>query len=141
MDMMSSLIGKTEGTGLVIDYGDFHSYEDSLIGIKKHKFVPKESLLELPGMIDLSYYVDFQNLSRSAKQTPNIITSFLNQRDFLLQMGIYERLESYSQGLDLEEREKERGSVERLLDPNDMGKEYKFLYVGCELIHPFNQLF
>ena len=56
---MSTLVAKTEGSALFVDYGDMHTYSDSLVGIRDHKLIPKESLLELPGLIDLSYYVDF----------------------------------------------------------------------------------
>lgn len=66
-DLIGTMVGRTNGSGLIIDYGDFNAFEDSMIGIKNHKFIPKKYLLELPGLIDLSYYVDFSNLSRSAK--------------------------------------------------------------------------
>ena len=48
---------------LIVDYGECHAFSDSIRGISKHKYVPKDMLLELPGEIDLSAYVNFMALN------------------------------------------------------------------------------
>ena len=39
--------------------------------IKSHKYIPKEYLLEFPGLVDISYFVDFNNLRKSCEKNEN----------------------------------------------------------------------
>jgi SAM-dependent MidA family methyltransferase len=60
--------------GLVIDYGEAHSFSNSFRGLKNHKLVKSESeILANLGNIDLTSYVNFSLIKEIAKQNPQII--------------------------------------------------------------------
>lgn len=143
MFVLGQLISDTHGAGLVVDYGEKHPFSDSLIvkikfqGIYKHKYVPKDLLLQMPGLIDLSYYVDFYNLEKAAKSSNSRIqTNIITQGDFLKQMYIQDR------GNMLKENSKENADlidlqIKRLIDDEYMGRIYKFMSYGNESYYPF----
>jgi NADH dehydrogenase [ubiquinone] 1 alpha subcomplex assembly factor 7 len=60
------LIAKNNGACLFVDYGEDSYFSDSIRGIRKHKFVENQQILEFPGEIDLSAYVNFRNLAAAA---------------------------------------------------------------------------
>jgi NADH dehydrogenase [ubiquinone] 1 alpha subcomplex assembly factor 7 len=64
---LAELINKVNGAALIIDYGENHAFKDSVRAIRKHKFVEEDLLLEFPGEVDLSAYVNFLSLSHAAK--------------------------------------------------------------------------
>jgi NADH dehydrogenase [ubiquinone] 1 alpha subcomplex assembly factor 7 len=72
---LSELIAKVNGAALIIDYGENHAFNDSVRAIRKHKFIDNEFLLEFPGEVDLSCYVNFLSMSHAAKQVKGIKTS------------------------------------------------------------------
>jgi NADH dehydrogenase [ubiquinone] 1 alpha subcomplex assembly factor 7 len=59
MHSLSELISKENGAILVVDYGEDHAFSDSVRGIRRHKYLAKEDLLESAGEADLSVYVNF----------------------------------------------------------------------------------
>lgn len=59
---------------LAIDYGENQAFSDSIRGIRRHKFIRNEDILEFPGEIDISAYVNFAHLSQAAKKVPGITT-------------------------------------------------------------------
>jgi NADH dehydrogenase [ubiquinone] 1 alpha subcomplex assembly factor 7 len=72
MNSFCELISKVGGGVLAIDYGDTFGFSDSIRvdslltqGIANHKFVPNDLLLEFPGQIDLSAYVNFIALAQA----------------------------------------------------------------------------
>lgn len=132
MNSFAELISKVNGAVLAIDYGEMHGFSDSVRGIAKHKFVKKEQLLELPGEIDLSAYVNFLALAESAKKAEGIANpQLMTQGQFLQNMGVWHRCEYLKQANeDLgDELEKQ---VLRLVGDEEMGDIYKFMYMGLE---------
>ena len=108
MNSFSELIAKIGGGVLAIDYGDSFGFSDSvrvvcivIQGISNHKYVPKDYLLEFPGQIDLSAYVNFIALAHACGENPNrifVLTRvgdpiLLTQKDFLEAMGMKHRCE------------------------------------------------
>ncbi len=71
--------------------------------IKDHKYIPQKYLLEIPGLCDLSYYVDFQNMISTSKNSFGIKSSLLEQVDFLLKNGLKERFENFALNLSNQE--------------------------------------
>ena len=132
MNSFAELIAKTGGAVLAIDYGENHAFSDSLRGIAQHRFVNSEDLLELAGSADLSAYVNFLALKDSATRIQGIAEpTILTQGEFLKSMGLPQRCEYLKMGnpgkaeeLDLQ--------VRRLIDSDEMGQVYKFMYVGLE---------
>lgn len=60
---LAELISKRNGAMLAIDYGENQAFSDSIRGIRRHKFIKNEDILEYPGEIDLSAYVNFAHLT------------------------------------------------------------------------------
>lgn len=71
MNSFAELIAKIGGGILAIDYGDAFGFSNSLRvdladkGIANHKYVPNDLILECPGEVDLSAYVNFIALAQA----------------------------------------------------------------------------
>lgn len=86
MNSLSELIAKTDGAALIFDYGENHALSDSIRvctfstnlwliwliikGIRNHKYIEQDKILDYPGEIDLSAYVNFAALSHVSRKTP-----------------------------------------------------------------------
>ena len=136
------------GLGLFIDYGSLNIRDSRLRGIKNHKWV---SPFSTPGEVDLSSDVEFASLKNAAEAGGNTkinvdlyllgARSFgpITQKDFLMQMGIQQRLldllkssKSAAEGKDLVR------ACDRLVSPDEMGNIYNFFAIGnCENIYGF----
>lgn len=68
---IAELINKNNGAALVFDYGENHALQDSVRGIWNHKYIPNDQILDFPGEIDLSAYVNFMALSEVASKIEN----------------------------------------------------------------------
>lgn len=63
-----NLLELSQGMGLVIDYGENHSFSNSFRGLKNHKLVKDEAdILRNIGNIDLTTYVNFMQIAEVAK--------------------------------------------------------------------------
>ena len=63
-----NLLELSRGMGLVIDYGEAHSFSNSFRGLKNHKLVKDETeIMANIGNIDLTTYVNFSQISEVAK--------------------------------------------------------------------------
>lgn len=136
---MSSRIAKEGGAALIIDYGHDRPSQDSLRGIKDHKFV---NVLMEPGEVDLSAFVDFAALKTSfhseeihkddIEEVKNL-TSLgpIPQGDFLVNLGIDARLAKLIRKCkNDEEVDLLISSFKRLVDEDQMGEVYKVLTVS-----------
>ncbi|KAG8998825.1 hypothetical protein FRB94_006626 [Tulasnella sp. JGI-2019a] len=141
--------GPGGGVGLIMDYGDDKPFGDSFRGFRQHKVV---DVFDEPGSSDLTANVDFGYLAEAMSsggagsftpiipepgvQTPKsagIITGLITQRDFLLKMGIEVRLKQLLQTASEDGRRKDiQDAVNRLIDKNGMGDQYKFLAVSTK---------
>jgi len=129
---ISELISKIGGAMLTIDYGDNHAFSDSLRGISKHRFVKNHDLLDLPGEVDLSAYVNFLAIGEACQRVSQIKRPrMLTQGDFLNQMGLQQRaaILKEASGADPQIIESQ---VHRLTHPDEMGDIFKFMYVGLK---------
>ena len=70
VNSLSELIAKVNGAFLVMDYGENQGFSDSVRAIRNHKFV--KNILDFPGEVDLSAYVNFLSLSQSAAKVKGI---------------------------------------------------------------------
>ncbi|KAG7661020.1 uncharacterized protein J8A68_005540 [[Candida] subhashii] len=123
---MIQLLNNTNGAVLIIDYGLINQIpENSLRGIHKHKFV---SPFILPGQVDLSIDVDFDNLSTISQGLAQVYGP-VKQGDWLHNIGIGYRIDQLlkkNQGNE-EVEDKIYGAYKRLTDEGEMGGIYKFL--------------
>ncbi|KAF0853045.1 mitochondrial Complex I (CI) assembly protein NDUFAF7/MidA [Andalucia godoyi] len=128
-------IGQHRGAALIIDYGEDHPLTDSLMAIRKHKFV---DLFDNPGSADLSAWVDFQSLRFAAAASKADVSTFGSvwQRDFLLRLGIEARATSLLQTMSEKDAADLYESYVRLLDPEQMGKSYKVMAFASKDLQP-----
>lgn len=78
------------GAGLLIDYGEMFTQGDSLRGFKRHQQV---SIYSEPGFVDVTADVDFAMCAKHASMKGAKVFGAISQGDFLMRMGIVERLE------------------------------------------------
>lgn len=63
---MAKVVNKFGGCIINIDYGDNGPFDDSIRAIKDHKYIPSPYYWQIPGMCDLSAYVNFAALAQYA---------------------------------------------------------------------------
>jgi len=80
MNEISAVLNARLGACLIIDYGDDKYFENSLRGIKEHKFTTEHDILNLPGLVDLSANVNFIELANIVKLYPNCIFQHLSRQ-------------------------------------------------------------
>ncbi|KRX07655.1 hypothetical protein PPERSA_11204 [Pseudocohnilembus persalinus] len=131
---VSELIEKLNGGALFIDYGENHAFSDSIRGIRKHMFVPQEELLEYPGELDISAYVNFAHIQAAANQVPGITTAGpMPQGLFLESMGMNTRLENLLKLSNKQTAKRLESEYLRLVSPEEMGQVYKCFYIGKKI--------
>ena len=94
MGQVSEMIKLSKGAGLAIDYGENCALEDSLRGIKNHKYQSMKKILTQPGTIDLSAYVNFSALRAAAEAKELSVGGAIPQGMFLEKLGMPYRLQT-----------------------------------------------
>ena len=115
-----------DGILLVVDYGNLSGVGDTLQAVNKHKF---KSVLEKPGQNDLSSHVNFKLLKEIAGKKNLYVSPVREQRNFLLELGIKERLRSLTKNVSSAVAEIVNSEVERLIDPDKMGSLFKVIAI------------
>ncbi|ALE03578.1 class I SAM-dependent methyltransferase [Bartonella ancashensis] len=137
MKQISNHLMKAGGSALLIDYGSAErAFGDTLQAISKHKF---SDVFSAPGKHDLTSHVDFFFLKKIASQQ-GCFSMVLEQRDFLLKMGILERAKKLSYNKDIRIQNKIQQDIERLTSPDQMGRLFKVLCVSDKNIPLFSFL-
>jgi len=121
----------TGGAALFIDYGEDFTQEDTLRGFYKH--TQKDVLSEL-GRVDITADVDFSLCRKSALRHGAKVLPLQTQGNFLVNMGIIQRVEQLIDADHVTEEEANMlfESMKKLVDPNEMGKKFKVL----SIVHP-----
>lgn len=118
-------------SGIIIDYGEYNGFEDSLRGIINQRILKNNEILDYSGKCDLSAYVNFRLLS-------HIVTLFnqlenggiLKQGDFLELLGMEQRTNLLiSQTHNDKEKENIIKQYERLTHEDQMGDNFKVMYI------------
>ena len=76
---IAQILDSNVGAALIMDYGENQAVSDSVRvrihyltkGIYKHKYIPNQNILDLPGEVDLSAYVNFKALQNVATPYQN----------------------------------------------------------------------
>ena len=126
LDLITKTIKRLNGGLLLIDYGFLKQKSiDTLQSVKKHK---KNKLFNNVGNADITSLVNFNLLKTYFKikkfKTNNIVT----QGFFLKKMGIIKRAEILSKKMNFQEKSKIYYSLQRLLDPKQMGELFKVIF-------------
>ena len=115
-----------DGVLLVVDYGNTSGIGDTLQAVSDHKF---SSILEKPGQSDLTAHVNFKLLKEIASKKNLYVSPVKEQHNFLLQLGINERLKSLTKNVSSTIAERVETEVKRLIDPDKMGSLFKVIAI------------
>jgi SAM-dependent MidA family methyltransferase len=132
----------TKGVVLLFDYGypsrEYYLPERSsgtLVCHYRHRahFDP----FVWPGLTDLSAFVDFTALAKSALACGLQVAGFTTQADFMLGLGAHRWVE---QTKDEHERIRLAGELKRLIMPGEMGEKFKLLALARAFDAPLSGL-
>ncbi|CAG9320125.1 unnamed protein product [Blepharisma stoltei] len=141
MTQICDFINSTVGAGIIIDYGENHSFSNSIRGIKGHEKLDADKWLQMPGKVDLSAYVDFSTLKAVADTYTDLRTiGPIPQGFFLESMGIGARVDYLKTQNNAEKGAQLDIEYERLASSEQMGEIYKVLYTGSKSlgeVYPF----
>lgn len=140
--IMKKMIDSNKAACLIIDYGKDEHMDNTLRGIRGHKFV---NPLLSPGDVDLSAWVSFKQL-RWALERLDVAHKHLKwhpvmtQADFLEWGGIDIRLAHVIKDEETKNAMRILQSFRRLMDKEEMGESYKvfaFQTKGIPNVSPF----
>lgn len=118
-------LARHKGAALIIDYGHLRaSPGDTLQAMQGHRFVP---VTEAPGEADLTSHVDFEALARALRAGGASVYPALTQRQYLLAMGLDQRMAQLAAKSDAATREVLHRQKARLADEAQMGNLFKVL--------------
>jgi NADH dehydrogenase [ubiquinone] 1 alpha subcomplex assembly factor 7 len=115
-------ISRHGGAMLIVDYGRNGNAGDSLQAVADHRPV---DVFHQPGTADLSHWVDFAALSRSAAAHGCRLIGPVPQGRFLMRIGLAQRAEQAGLHGEAEERRSLLAAVDRLTSPAQMGEVFK----------------
>ena len=119
---------KVGGMMIAIDYGYLEKPRNfTLQSVYNNK---NSNVLDNIGNQDITSLVDFKSLISIAKSHSLKIDIFSSQRDFLIQNGIYERLEKILLNCKTHEKDIIKNGLNRIVDQNNMGSIFKVLVVS-----------
>ncbi len=120
--MLASRISQNGGAMLIIDYGRDGTAGDSLQAVAEHRPV---NVFHQPGTADLSHWVDFAALSRSAATHGCRLIGPVPQGRFLMRIGLAQRAEQAALHCEGKTRRNLLAAVDRLTSPAQMGEVFK----------------
>ena len=119
------------GIVINIDYGYFaREFANSLQVISNHQKINFVDILTLDKKCDITAHVDFFLLDKIAKSY-NLQSSLVTQREFLLSLGILNRMEQLMK-LNIVNKENLQKSINRLINLDEMGELFKVHIVWSE---------
>lgn len=132
MQELATRLAAQGGALLAIDYGYGHTAAgDTLQALRGHQHV---SVLEAPGLCDLTAHVNFEALARAASFAPLRSRRLLGQGEFLLALGLLERAGQLGADKSEDDQERIRGEVERLAAHDQMGDLFKVLAIAPDTV-------
>lgn len=130
VDYLSTFLKECGGFALIADYGHNGEKTDTFRAFKNHK---QEDPLHKPGTADLTADVDFSMFKKIAtKDNRTIVFGPVEQRQFLLQLGIDVRLNMLEKKITDTAKQELLSGYHMIVDEDKMGKCFKML-----AIYPF----
>lgn len=120
--MLGERIARHQGAAIIVDYGGWRSYGDTVQAMSRHEYV---DVFSAPGDIDLTAHVDFEALARAA--LPARHSRMETQGVFLERLGVTQRAQTLAAKAEGEAREAIVTQHHRLTHPDQMGQLFKVL--------------
>ena len=119
------------GAALFLDYGEDRHQTDTLRGFRRHEVV---DALSLPGLTDVTCDVDFAACAHVARLRGAMVAPLLSQGEFLMRMGIAQRLERvFAMPGTTEEQARALFEAFKMVaghEPGQMGAKFKALRIA-----------
>ncbi len=120
---------------VTFDYGDRYARNDFSIRIyDRHKVYPffdeDVVLSELFGKTDITYDVNFSHVIDAFEEAGAKLIDFRKQANALIDFGIIDLLEQYSQIATQEQYLHEADKIKTLIAPNVMGERFKMVHLS-----------
>ena len=122
MAALAALVARKGGAILVIDYGRDGNPGDSLQAVANHTPV---DIFHEPGAADLSHWVDFAALRRTASDHGARLIGPVPQGRCLMRIGLAARAEAVASTAAPEDRRAHLAAIDRLTSPAQMGEVFK----------------
>ncbi|MBB4659310.1 class I SAM-dependent methyltransferase [Parvularcula dongshanensis] len=121
---------EAKGRALLIDYGHGRpGFGDTFQAVRSHAHWP---VLASPGEADVTAHVDFSALSRKARAAGARVDGPVLQRDFLLRLGLPQRLQKVAAAASDEAKQALKDGAERLVSPTAMGELFKVMAISSQ---------
>ena len=125
VDEICKIILNNNGANLIIDYGKENPFGSTIQSVYKNQ---KSNFFDHIGQSDYSSLVDFKNIKNIVEGNNLLFYSLKTQKDFLIDMGINNRIENLSLKSTILERRELMSGYERLISKRQMGEIFK---VNC----------
>tara|TARA_B100000941_G_C28449418_1_gene524213 strand:- start:87 stop:1130 length:1044 start_codon:yes stop_codon:yes gene_type:complete len=126
LDAIVKKIIKHSGGILLVDYGYLKDRSgNSLQSVFKHKY---NNLFKNIGDADITSLVNFSLLKKYFNSKKLITNKVVTQGYFLKKLGILQRAEIISRGMTFKEKTDLYYRLDRLLNPKNMGENFKVLF-------------
>lgn len=118
-------LAEAGGAALIVDYGPpLSGVGETLQAVRRHHY---HSVLDDPGLADLTAHVDFARLAAAAAAAGARAEGPVPQGVFLSRMGIEERVTMLMRGATAEQAALLASGARRLIDPGEMGTLFHVL--------------
>ena len=124
---ISKILNKHDGGFLCFDYGyQNKKMFNSLQSVRNQAY---SSILSDPGSNDISHLINFSFISKLSNKLGLEVVGVADQGNFLKKMGIVERAKIISKNKNFKDIKNIYFRLKRLIDPSQMGKIFKVIFL------------
>ena len=127
MLQLASAIKKTNGVGIIIDYGYLkNNFQNSLQALRNNKY---SNVLQDIGLSDITALVNFARLEKIIADD-DLKSWVVTQKEFLESLGVEVRRQKLLQNKSKKEQDLINLAINRLIDKDQMGELFKVLILS-----------
>jgi len=132
LESLFKKLKKIKSVCLIIDYAKNENFGNSLKSIKKHEII---NPLDMIGKSDISTHVNFNLIKKISKKFNLICNGPINQRNFLIKLGILLRAEILIRNADSKQKKMLKNGLDFLINKNKMGKIFNVISISNKKIN------
>ena len=126
LELMAKKINELGGGLLIIDYGyTVQKNINTLQSVRNHKYI---NILSKPGLSDITHHINYQLFLKTLNTNNLTSENVVTQNEFLQKLGIINRANILSNKISFKEKTNIFYQLNKLLNPNEMGKLFKVLF-------------